>query len=393
VTALDFDVAVVGLGAMGSAAIAHLAERGISAVGFEANFPAHGLSSSHGDSRIIRLGYFEGEAYVPLLKRAYANWQGLEAKTGAAVLEITGVLQMGRPDSDIVAGTLSACALHDLPHEVLDKAAMATRYPMFALDDEDLAVLDPQGGYLRPEAAVMAHLKLAALYGAVLRLGERVTAIEPGDGGVTVVSAHSRVRVGKVVVATGPWIAELVPALAVYANPIRQVVAWYAPKDAGMAGPLAAMPCFLRDEGEGGSFFGFPALGASGVKVGRHAHFYEPIDPNQPNPPVNATDLAMIDGFIAHRLPPAAGQRLDAITCRYTMLPGEDFLLDLLPGDSRIVVASPCSGHGYKFASVVGEILADLAADGGTALPISPFSFKALQAKAESNSRRVESVS
>jgi sarcosine oxidase len=138
------------------------------------------------------------------------------------------------------------------------------------------------------------------------------------------------------------------------------------------------MPCFLRDEGAGGSYFGFPAIGVDGVKVGRHAHFREPIDPNRLNPPVNEADTALLDGFIAKRVPAAAGLRVNATTCRYTMLPSEDFLLDLLPGNRNVVVASPCSGHGFKFTSVVGEILADLALEGGTALPTAAFSFDAM---------------
>ncbi|MDP9810775.1 glycine/D-amino acid oxidase-like deaminating enzyme [Rhizobium tibeticum] len=245
------------------------------------------------------------------------------------------------------------------------------------MDEEDIAVLDPQGGYLRPEAAVMGYLKLAAQDGAVLHFGERVIAIEPGDGGVTIRSADGHYRARKVVVATGSWIAELVPQLREHAVPIRQVVAWYQPRD-GFATEPQRMPCFLRDEGAEGSYFGFPAIGADGVKVGRHAHFREPIDPNQPNPPVNDADTALLDGFISKRVPAAAGLRVNAVTCRYTMLPSEDFLLDLAPGHPNVVVASPCSGHGFKFTSVVGEILADLALEGQTSLPIGAFSFEAM---------------
>lgn len=373
----QFDVAVIGLGAMGSAAIAELSARGLKAIGIEAHYPAHALSSSHGDSRLIRLGYFEDPSYVPLLQRAYANWRSLEARLRADILTITGVLQIGATDSKIVTGSRASCAMHDLAHEVLDKQAMKARFPIFAMEDDEIAVLDPQGGYIRPEAAVMGYLKLAASDGAVLHFGEKVTAIEPDDEGVTIVSAIGRYRVGKVVVATGAWIAELVPQLKQHAVPIRQVVAWYQPLDGFIAQPQR-MPSFIRDEGDGGSYFGFPAIGVDGVKIGRHAHFREPIDPDQPNPPVNDVDTALLDGFIAKRLPAANGLRVNAVTCRYTMLPSEDFLIDLMPGNNRVVVASPCSGHGFKFTSVVGEILADLAQHGGTPLPIDAFSFAAM---------------
>ena len=372
-----FDVAVVGLGAMGSAAIAHLAARGVKVIGIDAYYPAHALSSSHGDSRLIRLGYFEDPSYVPLLQRAYANWRTLEARLCGDILTTTGVLQIGKPDSKIVSGTKKSCALHNLPLETLDSDEMRRRFPVFSLDEDEIALLDPQGGYLRPEAAVMGYLKLAASDGAALHFGERVTAIEPGGDGVTIISATGRYSASKVIIATGSWIGELVPALRDHAVPIKQVVAWYQPTDGFMTMPQR-MPVFIRDEGENGSFFGFPAIGVDGVKIGRHAHFREPIDPNQPNPPVNERDTHLLDSFINHRLPAAAGVRVRSATCRYTMLPSEDFLLDLLPGDKRIVVASPCSGHGFKFTSVVGEILADLALDGGTNLPIGAFSFKAM---------------
>lgn len=374
----QFDVAVIGLGAMGSAALAHLSARGIKAIGIDAYFPTHAMSSSHGDSRLIRLGYFEDPSYVPLLKRAYENWRALEARLRADILTITGVLQIGAPDSKIVSGTRASCEMHNLAYEELDRKAMAARFPAFALDEGEIALLDPQGGYLRPEAAVMGFLKLAVEDGAVLHFGEKVMAIEPDDAGVTISSQLGRYRAGKVIISTGSWIAELVPQLKEHAVPIRQVVAWYQPRDGFVTQPQR-MPAFLRDEDTGGSYFGFPAIGVDGVKVGRHAHFMEPIDPNQPNPPVNNRDTALLDGFISKRLPAAAGLRVKATTCRYTMLPSEDFLIDLMPGERRVVVASPCSGHGFKFTSVVGEILADLAIEGGTPLPIAAFSFAAME--------------
>ncbi|WP_244475152.1 N-methyl-L-tryptophan oxidase [Rhizobium sp. Leaf341] len=384
-----FDVAIVGLGAMGSAAAAHLAARGVSVIGFDAYHPAHGLGSSHGDSRLIRLGYFEDPSYVPLLQRAYANWRALEGRLRDEILTITGVLQIGLPDSKIVSGTLKSSDMYGLASETLDAAALRARHPAFAIDDDEIAVLDPQGGYLRPEAAVMGHVKLAVADGAVLHFGEKVTAIRPQAEDITVETATGRYSVGRVIVATGSWITDLVPDLAGKAMPIKQVVAWYQPADGFLTTPQR-MPAFIRDEGEDGSYFGFPAIGVDGVKVGRHAHFMEEIDPHAPNPPVNARDTDLLDAFVRRRLPTAAGLRVRATTCRYTMLPSEDFLIDLLPSDPRIVIASPCSGHGFKFTSVVGEILADLALDGGTRLPIGAFSFEAMNRFIASRGTRAE---
>lgn len=374
----QFDVAVVGLGAMGAAAVAHLAARGIKVIGIEAAHPVHAQGSSHGDSRMIRLGYFEDPSYVPLLRRAYANWRAMEERLREKVLTITGVLQIGRPDSKIVMGAQASSQLHGLACEVFDREEALKRFPAFALDADEIAVLDPEGGFLRPEAAVLGYLRLAVADGAVLRFGEKVTVIDPGGDGVEIVTDTTRYRAGKVVVATGPWIAGLVPQLRGRAVPIRQVVAWYQPRD-GFAAALGRMPAFIRDDGDAGTFFGFPMIGPDGLKVGRHAHFGEEIDPDLPNPPVNDADRAMLDDFITRRIPAVAAPHANAVTCRYTMLPSEDFLLDLSPSDPRIVVASPCSGHGFKFASVVGEILADLALEGGTRLPVDAFSFAAME--------------
>jgi len=375
----SYDVAVVGLGAMGAHAAQQLAARGKRVIGIERFGPLHDLGSSHGDSRLIRLGYFEDPAYVPLLRRAYANWRALERLSGEALLTITGVLQIGRPDSKVVAGVLESCRQHDIPHELLEAEAAASRFPAFALRDGDVAVLEPEGGFLRPERAITAALKLAGRDGAVLHFNERVTAIEPGDAGVTVMTDAGRYRVGHVVVAAGSYVAGLVPALAPYAKPIKQVVGWYPARDL-LATALGRMPGFLVDEGDA-TYFGFPDLG-EGVKVGRHGHYFEPIDPEKPNPPVDARDRAATEDFMARRMPAVVPTGTRFITCRYTMLPGEDFLIDFLPGEARVVVACPCSGHGFKFASVVGEILADLVLTGGTDLPIGLFSFEALKWRA-----------
>ena len=377
----QFDVAVIGLGAMGAHAIQQLAARGLRVIGIERFGPLHDRGSSHGDSRLIRLGYFEDPAYVPLLRRAYHNWRALEARSREPLLTITGVLQVGKPDGAIVSGVVASCKLHNLAYELLDAEAVRRRYPAFQLDDDEVAAFEPEGGFLRPERAVGVALKLAGADGAVLHFNERVRTIEPDDGGVTLTSDAGRHRVGKVIVAAGSYIGGLVPELKKLAVPIKQVVGWYPSRD-GLATALGRMPSFLRDEGESGSYFGFPNLGPDGVKVGKHGHFFEEIDPEQPNPPVNQADRALLDDFMAKRMPGVVPTGTAFITCRYTLLPREDFLIDFQPGNRNVIVASPCSGHGFKSASVVGEILADLAADGETALPIAPFSFEALYRRA-----------
>lgn len=370
----SFDVAVVGLGAMGSAALAELAERGLKVIGFERCHPAHTLGSSHGDSRMIRLGYFEDPSYVPLLQRAYTKWRALEQRANQEILTITGVLQIGLPQSALVQGVLASCEMHGLRQETLEAKSASARYPAYPLEANEVAVLDPEGGFIRPEVAISVQIKRAAEAGALMHFGEVISGIEAGEGGVTLTSAHGKYHARKVIVATGVWIDQLAPQLRGKAEPIRQVVAWYHPRIPLHAQP-DRMPCFIRDEGEGGAFFGFPAIGRDGVKIGRHLHFRQRLDPDQPNAAVNAEDLALLDEFAAKRLPEVASMRNKAITCRYTMMPNENFLIDFMPGQTDIILCSACSGHGFKFASVIGEILADLADKGSTSLPIELFAF------------------
>lgn len=373
----EFDVAVVGLGAMGAHAIAELARRGLRVIGLERFGPFHARGSSHGDSRIIRLAYFEDPAYVPLLRRAYEAWREIEARSGEDLLTITGALEIGLPDSEIVSGVMRSVREHGLRVDTMTAEEAMLRFPAFHLSRDEVAVLEPDGGFLRPERAIAAALKLAGADGAVLHFNERVLGFDADGAGLMVSTDAGRYRTQRVVVAAGSYVAGLIPELSGIADPIKQVVGWFAPIDR-QATALGTMPVFLSDEGEGGSYFGFPALGAQGVKIGKHGHFRKSIDPEADNPPVNEADRKVMTEFIRHRIPGAAGRLNEAITCRYTLLPSDDFLIDSLPSDPRIIVASPCSGHGFKFASVIGEILADLVQHGETALPIAPFSFSAM---------------
>jgi sarcosine oxidase len=370
----QYDVAVVGLGAMGAHAVQQLAARGVRVIGIERFGPLHDRGSSHGDTRLIRLGYFEGAGYVPLLQRAYRNWRKLEERSGADIMTVTGVLQIGKPDDPVVSGTLSSCKQQRLAYDILDAEGMRQRFPAFALDEDEVAVYEPRGGFLRPETAVLTALRLAATDGVELHFGERVTRIDGGK----ITTTSGTYEAETVIVAAGTYVNELVPELRGIAVPIRQVVGWFLPKNQ-LVTKLGRMPVFLRGEGKDNSYFGFPAIDAMGVKIGKHCHFSEEIDPEQDNPPVNDRDRKLLSDFMEKRLPAAAGPATGFITCRYMMLPGEDFLIDRLPSNDNMIVASPCSGHGFKFASVIGEILADLTLDGGTDLNIGGFSFAALQ--------------
>jgi sarcosine oxidase len=371
-----FDVVVCGLGAMGSAALHHLARRGKRVLGLERYAPGHDRGSSHGRTRIIRLGYFEHPSYVPLLRRAYALWRELEQASGRALLHITGIAEIGLPEGALVRGTLAAARIHGLRHEVLTAAELTRRFPALRLPTEHVAVVQPDGGYLKVEPSIAAQIALAASAGAEVRSGETVRTIEPRGDTVRIVTERRSLDAGAAIVAAGPWMPSLLPRLATKLRATREVMGWFEITDAD---PFLAgrCPVFII-ESRHGMHYGIPPDGAQGVgagiKVAKHHHRDEIVDPDTYDRTVSAQDEALIRAAIADYLPAANGRLLAAQTCLYTMTPDGHFLIDRLPGAPNIIVASPCSGHGFKFAPVVGEILADLATTGTTAHDIARFS-------------------
>ncbi|MDQ6433048.1 N-methyl-L-tryptophan oxidase [Mesorhizobium sp. LHD-90] len=367
----NYDVAVIGLGAMGSAALFHLARRGVKAVGIEQFQPGHDRGSSHGESRAIRLGYFEHPSYVPLVRRAYENWRELEQLTGETVLTVTGILEAGKPGGILVSGSLEACRLHGLDHELLDPAEVARRFPAIRLPNDYSAMFQPQGGFVRPDLANALHLGLATKAGATILADTKVLAIEPRGAGVRVVLADRAIEVGSVVVATGPWITELVPELRPRLFLNRMVLTWYEPKRPELFG-LGALPVFAI-EGEDDFAYGFPDFAGLGFKCASHFGSGRLATADDARQDAGPADEARTRRFLERYLPDGAGRLKAMKTCIYTMTPDEDFVIDTLPDDPRIVVASPCSGHGFKFASVVGEVVADLATTGETTRDIGRF--------------------
>jgi sarcosine oxidase len=364
-----FDVVVIGLGAIGSAALHHLARRGLSAVGLEQFSPGHDHGSSHGESRMIRLGYFEHPAYVPLLRRTYALWRELETMSGQDLLRITGIVEIGRPDGALVSGTLAASRLHALPHEVLSAAEAMRRFPAFHLPADVVGVYQPDGGYLVPELAIAAQIVLAQLAGAEVRSGATVQALVPQADGVRVETGPADFEARIAVVTAGPWVKRLLPGLPVRVT--RQVMAWFRPNDRALFAP-ERFPVFLL-ESRHGMHYGFPSHGGRDVKIAKHHHRDETVDPNKVDRSVSAIDEAEIRPLLAEHIPAANGPLTAAKTCLYTVTPDRDFIIDRVPGAENIIVASPCSGHGFKFAPVIGEILAELAIDGKTRHDISRF--------------------
>ncbi len=366
-----FDVVVCGLGAMGSAALHQLAHRGRRVLGIERFTPGHDRGSSHGATRIIRLAYFEHPSYVPLLQRAYDLWREVEVDAERKLLHVTGVAEIGPPDGILVKGTLASAKLHALRHEVLGARDLMRRYAAFQLPPQDVAVVQPDGGFLEAEPSIHALLALAKAAGAEIRSGEAVRAIEPRAGGVRIVTERAAVEAGAAIVAAGPWTRSLLPDLPAPLRVTRQVMAWFAPTEPALFAP-GRFPVFLI-ESRHGIHYGFPPFGDAGIKVAKHHHRDETVDPEDYDRSVSAADEALIRAALAEFLPAANGQRLAAKTCLYTVMPDGDFLIDRLPGSPQVIVASPCSGHGFKFAPVIGEILADLAITGSTRHDIARF--------------------
>lgn len=367
----EFDVVVVGLGVMGSAALHSLARRGRRVIGIERFTPGHDRGSSHGLTRIIRLGYYEHPSYVPLVRRAYELWRDLEARSGRKLLTVAGILEMGAPESELIRGTLASSQLHSLPHEVLDAKTVMQRFPAFRIPPDFIGVFQPDGGVLAAEPAIDTQITLARTAGAESRFEDTVLAIEPRGDRVRVVTERSAIEAGSVIVAAGPWLETLLPGLSDHVRVTRQVVLWVEPRAPALFAPDRC-PIFMLESAYG-IHYGFPLDPRAGLKVAKHFHQHETADPDDYERTISPHDQAEVRSVISEYLPAADGKLRSATTCLYTMTADGDFILDQLPGHPNIVVASPCSGHGFKFAPVIGDILADLATTGTTAHDISRF--------------------
>ena len=366
-----FDAVVIGLGATGSAALSALARRGLQVLGLERFAPGHDRGSSHGGTRIIRLGYFEHPSYVPLLRRTYALWRELEVASKRKLMHITGIVEIGPPEGEVVAGTLAASREHQLPHEVLDAAAVMRRFPAFRIPSDNIGVFQPNGGFLEVEPAIEAQLAVARAAGAEVRSGATVQAVETRGEGVQVVTSRGPIDAGTAIVAAGPWVKTLLPDLPVPLRVTRQVMTWFTPRDPALF-TADQFPVFLL-ESRHGVHYGFPPHGGAGVKIAKHHHADQAVDAETVDRTVGPADEALIRPALAEHIPAANGALTRAKTCLYTVTPDGHFILDRMPGAPSIIVASPCSGHGFKFAPVVGEILADLATSGSSRHDISRF--------------------
>jgi len=354
-----FETIVLGVGGMGSAAVYELARRGKRVLGLEKYDIPNTMGSSHGYTRIIRKAYYEDPAYVTLIKRAYELWEDLEQRAGTNLLIKTGSLDAGPPDSWVFKGSQKSCVDHNLPHEVLTGREINRRFPGYHLPEELLGVYQPDGGFLIPEDSTVAYVEAAHQLGAQIHGRETVLSWEPEGDGVRVTTDRDQYQADSLVITAGSWNPELLPFLDGLVTPERQVLAWLQP-DAPQLFTPHRFPVFnlLVPEGR---FYGFPVHGVPGFKFGKYHHFQEVVDPDIYHRDPTWEDEDMLRDFASRYFPEGAGPTMSLVACMFTNSPDNHFIIDLHPRYPQVSFAAGFSGHGYKFASVIGEIMADLA--------------------------------
>ncbi|MBI4544584.1 MAG: N-methyl-L-tryptophan oxidase [Gemmatimonadetes bacterium] len=367
----DYDVAIAGLGAVGSAAAWQLARRGRRVLGLDRFDPPHALGSSHGRTRIIREAYFEHPLYVPLIQRAYEKWAELERVAGRPLLRLTGGLMLGPPDGMLLSGTRASARAHGLAHEELTAAEVRRRFPGLAPRDDMVGILEPSGGLLFPEACIHSSLELAARAGAELHSTEPLLHWRAESGGAVIETARGRYRAARLILAAGAWLPELLAALGLPLQVERQFMHWFRPAAFPQRFHADHCPIVLWEYEPERIFATLPDVG-DGLKLAIH-HEGVATDPESVDRRISADEERKVRGLLDAYLPDAHGELLDAAVCLYTNTPDYDFLLDFHPEQPQVILASACSGHGFKFASALGEILADLADGAATRFDLTPF--------------------
>jgi sarcosine oxidase len=367
---LIYDAIVLGLGGMGSATVYNLAKRGLRVLGIEQFNLGHNFGSSHGVNRIIRLAYAEDPRYVPLLRRSYELWRDLEYAAGERLLFITGGIDAGPSEGAIVRGSLASCKLHNLPHEVLTAAELHRRFPGYRYPRQLTAVYQQDGGFVLSERAILAYITVAQSLGAEIHAREPVVSWSVGRQQVVVQTAAEKYHAKRLVICAGSWASKLLPFLETssLATPQRQVLLWTQPRHPERFQP-GKFPVFNMEAAESGTmarYYGFPVFGVPGFKIGKYHHRNETVDPDRMNRECDGTDEDILRRAIRSYFPDADGPTMAMTTCLFTNSWDEHFVLDVHPEHPQVSVAAGFSGHGFKFCSVVGEIMADLAEYGSS---------------------------
>lgn len=363
-----YDTIVIGTGGVGSSAAFHLAKRGMKVLGLD-RFPGgHDRGSSHGQTRIIRKAYFEHPNYVPLLNRAYELWRELEERAGEQLYHQVGLIEIGPPDGIVVPGVLASAKLHGLSVDELSSEEANSRFPGFAIPRDSVAVFERDAGFLMVERCVLANLKAARQHGAELRHGESVLDWNANTRGVTVVTDRGTYSAKKLVIAAGSWSNDLLTNLGIKLRVLRKHLHWYATDDACYHAANGCPGFFF--EVTDGHFYGFPQIDDLGVKVADHTGGTEIADPLGDDRSTEETDVRRIEIFLRQYLPGVSKSATHHDVCYYTMSPDDHFIIDRHPEFDNVVFAAGLSGHGFKFTSVLGEVLAELTLTGATEMAI-----------------------
>ncbi len=365
-----YDAIVLGTGGVGSAALFHLAKRYDHVLGLDRFLGGHDRGSSHGETRIIRQAYFEHPDYVPLLLRAYELWHDLESSTEQQLFHQVGLLEVGETDGMLMEGIRSAAKQHQIAIESVSRTEMPQRFPGYSLPENCEALFEPTAGYLLVEKCVLAHLAEAEKFGAEINCGEEVINWSVDDAGVvTVKTNQQQYLTERLIITSGAWAGDLLSNLNLKLRVVRKHLHWYACKEKSGYHEQQGAPAFFYDTPEG-QFYGFPQRDARGLKLAEHTGG-EPIDnPLELNQEVDMIDRKRIEQFLSGYLPDITLQPVDHAVCMYTLSTDEHFIVDTHPNYSQVAFAAGLSGHGFKFASVLGEIISDLVSKGEANLPI-----------------------
>jgi sarcosine oxidase len=365
----EYDIIVIGVGAMGSATCWELARRGARVLGLDRFDIPNTRGSSHGLSRMIRLAYYEHPDYVPLLRRAYELWRELEQSSGQQLLHITGGLYMGPANRELISGSLESARKHSLPHELLDRKMLADQYPQFELPADHVGLFEPSAGFLEPENCIAALVAQALKDGAEVHGNEPVESWHADESSSRVKTGHGEYRADKLIFCGGAWTEKLVSDLGIPLIVTRQVMGWVWPREPARF-EIGRLPVWAIDLPDNSLYYGFPMHRPGvGFKLAHHARM-QATDPDQVDRTILPGDEESFRDCLRRFIPLADGPTMAIRTCLYTNSPDSHFIIDRHPKHSRILLSCGFSGHGFKFASVVGQMMADLALSGRTALPI-----------------------